>query len=83
VSSYFTCSLSVFSELLLSKLDKGISEPFIKQSDKVKLSQNKNVVCSYFCFWKKSIDDINHIGGVMVSVLASSVVDRGFWWCNG
>lgn len=50
VLSYFTCNLSVFSELLLSKLDKGISEPFIKQSDKVKLSQNKKVVCSYFCF---------------------------------
>jgi hypothetical protein len=22
-------------------------------------------------------------GGVMVSVLASSAVDHGFWWCNG
>jgi hypothetical protein len=22
-------------------------------------------------------------GGVMVSVLASCAVDRGFWWCNG
>jgi hypothetical protein len=50
VLSYFTCNLSVFSELLLSKLDEVISEPFIKQSDKVKLSKNKNVVCSYFCF---------------------------------
>jgi hypothetical protein len=26
---------------------------------------------------------LNHIGGVMVSVLASSAVDRGFWWRNG
>ena len=25
----------------------------------------------------------NRIGGVMVSVLVSSAVDRGFWWCNG
>ena len=25
----------------------------------------------------------NSIGDVMVSVLASSAADRGFWWCNG
>lgn len=49
VSSYFTCNVSVFSKLLLFKWDKGISEPFIKQRDKVKLSQNKKVICSYIC----------------------------------
>jgi hypothetical protein len=25
----------------------------------------------------------DRIGGVMVSIVASSAVDRGFWWCNG
>ena len=56
------------------------SSSFSKFSSHINIFEWKRIICSYlYCHWRYNNQKKgNCIGGVMVSVLASSVVDRGF-----
>ena len=69
----------LISEYILNEDDFNMSfNVHAMTSNSIKNSSYKTLFCCSFKFIAYCITLVNRIDGVMVSVLASSVVDRGF-----
>ena len=69
----------LFSEYILNEDDFNMSfNVHAMTGNSIKNSSYKTLFCSSFKFITYYITLVNRIDGVMVSVLASSVVDHGF-----